>query len=53
MIGNGCTNWTLDTNLAFRAMSFWHNLINKEFEDKLVENNCILPELTIDSKGGI
>lgn len=34
-------------------MSFWHNLVNKDFEDKLIANNCLLPELTVNAKPGV
>ncbi len=50
-MGNGVTNWTLDCDNAYKAMSFWHNLIDINLESELVENNCLEPALTIKDYG--
>ena len=41
IVGNGVTNWTLDTNNAFQAMGFWHNVVYLDHEEKLEKYNCL------------
>lgn len=34
MVGNGVTNWTLDTDPAYIDMAYWHGL----YSDKMLED---------------
>ena len=40
MVGNGCTNWDVDTTPAYVEMGFWHGLYDTETYNKITENNC-------------
>ena len=46
LAGNGVTDLKYDNN-ALWAMGFWHNIIDKNLEDKLVQNHCFPKELSV------
>lgn len=46
LVGNGVTDEKYDAASIF-AMSFWHNIIDKNLEDKLRQFNCYPKELSI------
>lgn len=45
MVGNGVTNWDVDTTPAFVEMAYWHGLYDLELYNKIKDNNCI-PQYT-------
>ena len=51
-VGNGVTNWTLDTTNALEAIGFWHNVIDLDLEDRFVEGNCFQAEEGVDINTG-
>jgi len=46
LVGNGVTDLKYDSN-ALWAMGFWHNVIDKNLENKLVKNHCFPKELSV------
>ena len=40
MVGNGVTNWTVDTDPAYIDMAYWHGLYSDSLLADYKENNC-------------
>lgn len=40
MVGNGCTNWDVDTNPALPETLFNFNIIPRRLLDAMNDNNC-------------
>jgi len=40
MIGNGCTNWTYDTQPATNNMTYWHAIMGQDMYDQINELQC-------------
>jgi len=41
LVGNGCTNWDVDTEPAYVEMAYWHGLYDMDLYDKIHDNDCI------------
>lgn len=46
LIGNGVTDRVKLID-SYHSMGFWHGLIDKNLEDKMVENDCFDPSFSI------
>jgi len=40
MVGNGCTDWNVDTTPAYLEMGYWHGLLDDATHDRLSTGNC-------------
>lgn len=48
IVGNGVTDWSVDTLNAFANMGFWHGLYDKEMHDELTGLKCDFSPLLFD-----
>ena len=40
MVGNGCTNWEYDTDVAYHEMSYWHSLYPGSVWKQMLDLQC-------------
>jgi len=40
MVGNGVTNWNMDTTNAYLKMGYWHSLYDTATWEAMKEKNC-------------
>jgi cathepsin A (carboxypeptidase C) len=40
MVGNGCTNWSVDCTPAYMEMGYWHGLYDDDLYATIVDNKC-------------
>lgn len=40
MVGNGCTNWDVDTTPAYVEMGFWHGLYGTDLYSTIKDHEC-------------
>lgn len=41
MVGNGCTNWAVDSGHAYVEMAFWHGLYDTHLYDEMNKYDCM------------
>jgi len=40
MVGNGCTDWSVDCTPAYMEMAYWHGLYDDALYNTITSNGC-------------